>query len=302
MQSLDMIGGEGATDTLIALVNDRRRPIAQAAMGILTASVVERAAPRIAQRLLGDFVSTPARDLELRTLVEIACDGLIRLGYHEPRRDIRAAADKQTDPVIVETLKRTARVLDALATNANDEAKWVQALGSGDDALRTVAIHRLADRGTESGATALAAAYEKASGSHAGEFLAGLARSRGVAAGRPLLEKILTSPAWDSSDRGIERAWAAWGLRRIGGPSALATLKASAERRGGADWPVILYYAQIAGPDGLRLARWARSPRMRDQDWYNGEEQAQLEKLIVRLSGGHSIAHLDVSPAHLHLH
>jgi hypothetical protein len=65
---------------------------------------------------------------------------------------------------------------------------------------------------------------------------------------------------------------------------------------------VILYYAQSAGPDGLRLARASRAPRLRDHEWYRGEEQAHLETLIVRLSSGHSIADLDLPPDRLHLH
>lgn len=300
-RSLQAIGGEGAADTLIALLNDPRWPVAESAIEALTALGEKRAGPRVANRLLKVELAETIIRLELRTNVSKLCEALVALRYTAPIPDLEKAAAGQTEAGIVETLRATLRALETLDANKDDVAKWTQSAKSPDPALRGLAFERLGEIATPAATSALLRLHETADADGAIRILDALATARADKA-TPLLERILTGPEFDTAEMAQRRAFAAWCARRIGGDKMAALLRRAAERREGADYPVLLYLAELSGRAAVPILKSLRAPRLRHYDWSRGSEMEVLDAIVRDLEAGRSIARLDLSPEGAHAH
>ena len=117
----------------------------------------------------------------------------------------------------------------------------------------------------------------------------------------PAVERILTDAAYDESASRNARASAAWAARRLGGPRMAAALRASAERRAGADTAVLIYLAALEGKEAAPAIRSYRTARLGRFDMRRGREQDLLDELARDLVAGRSIRELDAPPEEIGL-
>lgn len=289
------IGGAGATETLLALLADRRWPLVQATLGRLVAQSVRRAAPRAADRLLGDYLKGPVSDLGRFTDVYILGDALVSLGYPDRLPELREAVKLQSDGTLVQYLEGLIRKLSVIQENQSDVPKWVATASSEDSGLRRLAYLRLGQIGGDPAAKALIELFSQASGDDAIELLRALG-STGSRAAAPVVERILVDDAFDPIDKERLRSTAAHAARKLGGPSMIDALRRSAERREGADIDVLTYLAIAAGKDALKTLDAVRIPRLRHFSMKRGLEQARLDTMILELRAGRSLKLLDAPP------
>ncbi len=295
-RALAAVGGEGAFDTLIALVNDPRWPIAETAVDALGDLRVARAGPRIAGRLLGSELAEPIVRVELRTNVEKLGDALVALRYTEALPDLAKAAEAQTEPGVVERLNRTLKLLRACAAHRDDVAAWSAAARDADPEIRTLAVERLGEIGGAAAATALLKRFDEVQDpDEASRVLTALATSRAASAG-PLFEKILASSAYDLPRYTPVRDAAAWGARRLGGDRMVSALRKAAERRDGQDFPALAYLAVLEGKPAAATLRAMRAVRLRHVTWRSGPEDVRLLAIARALDAGRPLAAWDRTP------
>lgn len=284
--SIARIGGPGAIDTLLALVEDRRRSAVLASIRELEDLRVRRAGPRTANRLL-ELIREPIGDLDLRSTIAELTQALVIFEYTDPVDDIAAAAAKQTDPGIRGDLDTCVRRLTLLKTNGDDVAKWAVVLAADDPGDRTLAADRLAEIGTPAAVAALAARLAVPAATpddRAAIFGAiGDLTCRGAA---DLVTKNLADPAYDAWELREARTQAAWAARRIGGSAMIEALKKSAIRRSGRDWATLVYLAILDPSHAADTLAAVRIPRLRYPDPRFGHEDQDLEKILFDLRGG----------------
>jgi len=299
LQSMGAIGGEGATDTLLATTADPRRTIASAARDILTDLGVKKVAPRVASAML-TIVSEPVGDLSLRTPIAEAGDALVKLDYTEPIDDLKAAAALQSDPVIQASLDSCVRRLRLLAKNGDDVAAWATASVSPFQDVRTLADRRLAEIGSPAAVRAIKKRLLRTdlpAEERAGVLMAiGQARTEDAA---ELVERYLSDPAYDEWQLQGVRSAAAWAARRLGGDRMVQALRQSAVRRDGRDWATLVYLAVLEKGAALPTLKTLRVRRLRYPEGRFGREETQVDGIISDLAAGRDPEGFDVPPATL---
>ena len=80
-----------------------------------------------------------------------------------------------------------------------------------------------------------------------------------------------------------------------------AALRASAERRAGADTAVLIYLAALEGKEAAPAIRSYRTARLGRFDMRRGREQDLLDELARDLVAGRSIRELDAPPEEIGL-
>ncbi len=289
------IGGAGATETLLAVMADRRWPLVQATLGRLVAQTERRAAPRAADRLLGDYLKGPFSDLGRFPDVYILGDAMVSLGYADRLPELREATKLQSDRTLVLYLEGLIRKLSVIQENQSDVPKWVATASSEDAGLRRLAYLRLGQIGGDPAAKALIELFSKASGDDAIELLRALG-STGSRSAAPVVERVLVDDAFDPIDKQRLRSVAAHAARKLGGPSMIDALRRSAERREGQDIDVLTYLAVAAGKDALKTLDAVRIPRLRYFSIKRGREQVRLDTMILALRAGRPLESLDATP------
>jgi HEAT repeat protein len=296
LQAMGAIGGEGATDTLMATTSDSRRMISWAARDILSDMGVKKIAPRVASSML-DIVREPVGDLSLRTPIGKWGDALVKLGYTEPAEDLKAAAAVQTDPVIKDALESCVRRLLLLANNGDDVAAWDNAAATTFPDARRLAYRRLAQIGSAASVQAIAKRLAKTDlppDERAAALIAiGEARTAGAA---ELVERHLSDPAYDAWDLRDARTAAAYAARRLGGDRMVKALRQSALRRDGRDWATLVYLAVLDKGAALPTLRTLRVRRLRYPEVLFGHQEVEIDGIISDLSAGRDLKRFDVLP------
>jgi HEAT repeat protein len=288
MASLEIVGGGGATDTLLALLSDTRWPVQETAIETLERMREPRAAPRIAELLLKQELSANVAEAGAKVRLQKMGETLLDLRYTELLPDLKEAARLQTEPQIVAYLDGLVRRMEALAENQDSVPKWVAAAGSSDRLLRQLAYSRLGDLATPEAMRALAAAFDKADLADGVEVLRAVGRSRS-AEGGALVERVLTDPSFDAFEKTRLRTMAAWAARQIGGEPMSAALRRSAERREGQELETLEYLALLDGKAALPTLRASRVPRLRVYEWFHGKEMDRLDWMIREIAAGRPI-------------
>ncbi len=300
-ESLHEIGGSGAVDTLLALLGDGRWPVVESAIDHLVNLHEERAAPRIAERLLRERLSGPVTDPAARSPIRIMGDALVSMHFTDPLPAIREAARVQTDPPVVSYLQGLIKRLGVLDANKDDRDRWIRTLESPDPEIRGLGYGRLGDLGGSGAVKALMGTFDRVSRDEGVEILRALGRIRS-AEGAPLVERVLLDDAFDAHPRRPLRNMAAWAARQIGGARMVDALKRCAERREGRDMDVLVYLGVLAGPDSLPTLRSVRVVRLRHFELTRGLEEKRLDWMIRELSAGRPIRSLDDTPDRLEFH
>lgn len=299
-QSIHRIGGEGATDTLLALIADPRIPVAQYAVEVLAEAKESRAAPRIAENLLRITART-LPDASLRSQLQIRSEALVKLRYTEPAADLRLAATRQSDPADRRILEFAAERLERIRANGNDVAKWIEAVRSSEPPHRVLAYERLAEIGSESALAGLLDALAVSSGEDEVRILNALASTRSALAA-PAFAQRLRETAWDAPAKRAARAWAAWGARSIASPAMIEALEGSLERRAGRDFATAAYLAVVAPERALPRIREALLQRLAHYEWSIGHDQSDLVAIRNELDAGRSAEAWDLPPDRFHRH
>lgn len=299
-RSIQRIGGEGATDTLLALIADPRIPVAQAAVEVLVEEGERRAAPRIAENLLR-MTARSLSDASLRSQIKIRAEALVRLRYPEPAGDLRVAAARQTDPDDRQILESAAERLDRIRENGEDVARWIATAGSAEPAHRALAYERLAEIASESALAGLLEALGKSSGEEETRIVRALASTRSKLAA-PAFAERLKDPRWDAPARRDARAWAAWGARQLASPAMIDALEDSVDRRHGRDFPPVAYLAIVAPKRALPRVREAFPLRLAHYEWSAGHDQSDLAAIRNALEAGGSLEEWDLPPDRFHRH
>jgi len=294
--ALGAIGGEGATDTLVALTADRRSSISLAACSTLVQMGVTSAAPRIASALL-EMVREPVGELALRAPIAQLTDALVTLKYTAPIDDLKHAIDVQADGEIKASLGSCVARLRLLAKNGEDPALWIESLASTDPDIRHLAERRLAEIGTPRAVAALESRLGRTDlddDERAGIFRAFADfRTSGAAS---LVERNLSDAAEDAWVRRETRGEAAWAARRIGGERMVKALRASALRRQGRDWPTLVYLAALEKGASVETLKKLGRERLRRPESRVGREDRQLAEIVYDLAAGRGIPVYDVPP------
>ncbi|HEX4825733.1 MAG TPA: HEAT repeat domain-containing protein [Candidatus Polarisedimenticolaceae bacterium] len=294
--ALEGIGGEGATDTLVALTADRRRMVSLTACAVLTQMNVTAAAPRVASVLM-ELVREPIGDLELRAQVAQLTDALVSLRYTDPIEDLKKAIDIQTDKEIKDSLASCVKRLSLLAKNGNDPAPWTEALASSDEAVRRLAARRLAEIGAPPAVAAIEARLAKPDlgNDERTEIFRSIAEAKTQNAAS-LVERALADPADDTWERRDARGEEAWAARRIGGDRMAKALRASALRREGRDWPTIVYLAIMEKSAASDTLKTLSRTRLRRPENRIGREDKQITEILADLAAGRTPSLYDVPP------
>ncbi len=296
LESMGAIGGEGATDTLMAATADPRRIVAFAARDVLVDMGVAQVAPRVAAAMLG-YVREPVGDLSLRTPIAEWGDALVRFDYTEPIDDLKAAAAVQSDPEIKDSLESCVRRLQHLKANGEDVASWATAFASPFPDVRRLASLRLAEIGSREAVRAIKTHLQRTDlppEERADVLTAvGEARTQGAA---ELVELHLSNPAYDEWELREARAAAAWAARRLGGDRMVRALRLSAVRRDGRDWATLVYLAILEKGASLPTLKTLRVRRLCYPEATFGRQEDQLDHIISGLAAGHEPKRLDVPP------
>ncbi len=299
-RSIHRIGGEGATDTLLALIADPRTPVSQFAVEALAEAREPRAAPRIAENLLR-VAARPLPDASLRSQMQIRAEALVKLRYTEPADDLRLAATRQIDPADRRILESAAGRLDRIRANGDDVAKWIEEARAAEPSHRALAYERLAEIGSERALAALLDALGKSTGEDELRILEALATTRSTLAAQAFAQR-LREAAWDASGKRAARAWAAWGARSIASPAMIEELERSLERRAGRDFATAAYLAVVAPDRALPRIREVFSSRLVHYEWSMGHDQSDLLAIRNELEAGRSAEDWDLPPDRFHRH
>jgi HEAT repeat protein len=301
ISAIEMIGGPGAEDTLLALLQDPRDDIVEATAQTLARMGEKRAGPRIAELILTKYLAEPLVNPSRFAFLYVLGDTLVELNFTEPLPRLREKVKLQPDGTVVSYVEGLIRRLSLLATNGEDRMKWVAMLGDNDTTTRRIAIRRVGEIGGSESVKALGEAFGRVDRDDQVEILRALARSASPEAA-PLVERVLLDDAFDAPDGKAVREMSAWAARRIGGAKMTDALRRSAERRSGQEMNVLVYYAILAGKDSTPVLRSLRAPRLRYYERTRGLEQERLDWMIRELSAGRPIRSLDVPPEDLELH
>lgn len=298
-KALGDIGGAGARETLLAAVADPRPAVAQTVVATLVKLRERRAGPRIAKRLLEDYLSRPLTNGSEFGYVFALGDAVVDLRYTEDIDALRERIAAQPDGAISGWLRGIVQRLERLRDLGNDGERWTALAASEDPALRKLAYARLGEIGGAEAAKALAAVLDRVDTEEAPDVLLALGKSGAPGEAAPPVERILTDAAYDDAKHQKSRAAAAWAARRLGGSGMAAALRASAERRAGADAPVLVYLAVLEGKQAVPSIRACRNARLGRFDMMRGREQDRLDRIVRNLLAGRSIAGFDVPPDEL---
>jgi HEAT repeat protein len=299
LETLASLGGEGATDTLLAKTADARKTVRLLACRNLVEIHERRAGPRIASNLL-QIVSEPVGNLSERAPIREYADALVTLRYTEPIHELEEAIRRQSDPEIVAALTGAVTRLKLLVELGDNVSKWTSKLTDPAEPVRLLAADRLAEIGTRPAVAALERCLGDASLSPAdrGSVMRSIAEYHPEAASS-VVERHLADPAYDSFALQDARSAAAWAARRIGGAKMIHALRESAVRCDGKSFAVLAYLA-IADPAGSAATiRTLRARRVRYPEPTFGREDEHLDEILRELGRGHAPRRFDVPPEKL---
>jgi HEAT repeat protein len=298
-EGMSSLGTPQARDALLALLSNPDWIVASVAVAPLVELRERRAAPQIANRLLTHELSRPV-DLRHRDEVRRLAGALVALDYVDALPALRAAAEIQSHPAIAAEIDSAIRRLAAVERRGNDVEPWVPLLHSERDDLRRLAIDRLASLGGPIATTALVASFDAASEPDRLLILDALGRT-GSTEAFALLDRILTTEAFDAYSQRRLRSTAAWATRQIGGKKAIELLRRSVERRQGLDMDVLVYLAVLDGREAIPELRAYRTSRLLDLWWFRELEFKRTDRMVRALARRQGLTDLDRPPGEIHL-
>ncbi len=292
--ALARLRDDEVTGKLLDRFNDTDRAETGVLLDRLVAVRERKAAPLIADRLLGLMANT-VTDPKKREQIYKLGDALVSLQHHKVLRGLREASRKQIDGYLVEYLDDLTARLETIKRNGNDRTKWAKTASSDRSSLRLLAYEKLGELGGEASARALAARFGQSDRDDDLEILRHLG---GVDAepARALIERVLSDPEFDHIHQSALREMAGWAARLIGGDQMFEALESSARRRDGRNAKILIYLAQIDGERALPVLESLRLPRLRYLQWSRGAEQQRLEWIDQQVRAGRSIRALDLPP------
>lgn len=296
--SLGQLGTKRATDLLIAALGSQRSSLVTTAVEQLVAHDERRAAGAIAARLIERELSGVVSDAGLRHQIDLMARAVVSLRATQRLDDLRAAAERQNDPLIVQSLTRAIESLAALREYGEDRKRWIAAASSDRQDLRRLAFERLSELGGEEAAKGLAALFGRVGPEEGIEILDALHRMDEEPA-QALLERVLLGPEFDTVERAGLREVAAWSARRLGGARMLDALERSVLRRDGRDAKVTIYLGLLGGERAVPTLDRVRLARMRYLKWSRGKELDALDRLKRRILSGTSVAEFELPPHRL---
>jgi HEAT repeat protein len=294
-EEIGKIGTDEAIDLLIEGLRAARLPVARECAKQLGELRVERAAPVLARRLWNVELAGALKEARLRSHVEMLCDVLVKLGYHEALEELRKRTEMQVDPMLISSLNETILQLEIIKKNGRKTKRWIETMSSSEEVLRLLAYDRLGALGGTAAARALAAGFGRVE-QHEGLAILQALGSIAAEPSMELIERVLMAPQFDTIERAELRDEAAWSARRIGGDRMYEALEASAERRHGRDARVLVYLAVLGGDRALPVLKKHRIERMVYVSWSSGKELEAIDWIIHQLENGRSPASLDKQP------
>jgi HEAT repeat protein len=299
IETLAILGGEGATDTLLAKTGDPRRTMKLLACRTLVEMRERRAGPRVAGNLL-ELVSEPVGNLSLRAPIKEYAEAVVTLRFTDPIPELTEALGKQTDPEIVASLSHAVTQLKLLVELGNDVTKWTAKLTDASEPVRRLAGSRLAEIGTPAAVTALEGRLGDASlpVAERAEILRAIGEFR-TEGGAAAVERHLVDPAFDAFDLRDARTAAAWAARRLGGSRMIHALRDSAVRRDGREFSTLIYWAIADPANAFEPIRELRGRRMRYPEPTYGREDERLDEILRELERRRAPRRFDVPPERL---
>ena len=282
---------------LVEAVSSPYWTLAQPAVDSLAELGEERAAEPVAQRLIDLELSGVVTDPRQRLRVQKLGDALLALRHTRRIEDLRKAAARQQDGLLVQYLERLLARLDLVRANGTKPKRWIETLASAQADERVLAYAELGRAGTAQAADALVQTFGRVDVTEGVEILSALGRADSKA-GRELIERVLVAPDFDPVDRQPLRDMAAWSARRLG-PQLYPTLLQAVERREGRDTVPLVYLAVLGGDKAIPTLDRYRALRFRYLKWTRGEELRRLDWIRRQLAHGRSIADLDRPPREL---
>ena len=286
-----------ARSWLVEAVGSPFWTLAQPAVEHLAVLRDEQAAEPIARRLIDIELSGVVTDPRQRERVEKLGDALVALRDARRLDDLRQAASRQRDGLLVLYLEGLIAKLDTIHRLGNKQKRWIEAVGAPDAETRRLAYDYLGRHGNGQAAEALVNAFGRVEPAEGVEILNALARADSKVA-RELVERVLLGPEFDPIERGPLRDMAAWTARRIG-PTMYPTLLAAVQRRDGRDTLPLVYLAVLGGEQAIPTLDLCRTARLRYLKWSRGAELTRLDWIRRQLAHGRSIAEVDRPPADL---
>jgi len=279
---------------LIEAVSSPYWTVAQPAVDYLAALGEVKAAEPIAQRLIDLELSGVVTDPRQRLRVEKLGDALLALRDTRRVEELRAAAARQQDGMLVQYLERLLVRLDTLRTNGTKLKRWVEALASPEADVRLLAYAELGRLGSAQAGDALVQTFGRVDVLEGVEILRALGQTSSKA-GRELIERVLLGPEFDPIDRAPLRDMAAWSARRVGA-EMYPTLLQAVERREGRDTVPLVYLAVLGREKAIPILDRYRSARFRYLKWTRGDELPRLDWIRRQLAHDRSIDELDRPP------
>jgi HEAT repeat protein len=294
---LAWIGDEPSVRALTEMVSSPFWAHAQSALLELQRHDVRAAGEAIADRLVDIELAGVVTDPRRRLHIEMLSEALVTLEQASRLDDLRVAAERQTDALLVQQLERAIRRLEIIRSNGTKTKLWLASLESPDPEARTLAYAHFCHRPDKRAATLLTSAFGRVSPEEGREILRALG-SHDMPAARDLLDRVLVGPEFDAYEFRSLREMAGWSARRIGG-SMIDSLTESVERRDGQDTAVLLYLALAGGRDTIPYVDRYRTERLRYIKWTRAEEMDKLDWLRDELEAGRPVFEFDVPPDRL---
>lgn len=296
--ALGGVEGNEAVKRLRLAVHSPSWSVVRAAVEQLVRRRETAAAEAIADRLLKVELYRVVRQVEQRYRPEILADALVSLRYVKALDGLKRATAKQVDPVLIESLQRVIRQLEALKANGDERDRWIEATRSPLREIRVLAYGRLGEIGGIEAAKALAGAFGRVEEDEGVEILRALGQVNEEPA-LVLVDRVLNGPEFDAVRRSGLRDMAAWSARRLGGERMSESLRAAVQRRDGRDAKVLVYLLVLDGKGALPTLERYRLPRMQYLKWTRGRELQTLDRIGCLVEAGRSPAEFDLPPEDL---
>jgi HEAT repeat protein len=296
--ALGEIGSETSVELLIESLRSPYWTLAQTALEQLRRLDETRAAKTILDRLIDIELAGVVSDPRRRSQIEQLGETLVALRGTGRLDDLREAASRQKDALLIRYLDRQIKRLETIRANENKTKLWIASVASPDADIRMLAYDALGRAATEQAARALVDTFPRVEPDEGVAILRALGKIDS-APSRQLIERILTAPEFDPIERAPLRDMAAWSARRIGGKEMVRVLEAGVERRQGRDIRPLIYLAVLGGDESIPFLDRYRIPRMRYIKWSRGAELERLDWIRRELTHGRTIDDVDVPPGKL---
>jgi len=296
--ALGEIGSETSVELLIESLRSPYWTLAQTALEQLTRLDETRAATTIRDRLIDVELTGVVTDPRRRSQIERLGEALVALRGTGRLDDLREAASRQKDALLIRYLDRQLKRLETIQANGNKTKLWLASVASPDADIRMLAYDALGRAATEQAARALVDTFPRVEPDEGVAILRALGKIDS-APSHQLIERVLTAPEFDPIERAPLRDMAAWSARRIGGEAMIGILETAVERRQGRDVRPLIYLAVLGGDKSVPFLDRYRITRMRYIKWSRGAELDRLNWIRRELTHARTIDDVDVPPGEL---